>query len=39
MAGNYGTFDLLGLTDSSIPRGARQKNFFANSYKRKVAAL
>ena len=39
MVGDHGTFNFLGLMDGSIPRGARQENFFINSYKRKVAVL
>ena len=39
MVGNHGTFNLLGPTDGSIPRGAKQEDFFINGIKRKVAAL
>ena len=39
MIENYKFFDLLGLKDGSIPQKAKQKNFFINSFERKVAAL
>ena len=39
MVKNHEPFNLLGPMDSSIPWGAKQKDFFINSYKRKVAAL
>ena len=39
MVRNHEPFNLLGPTDDSIPREAKQKDFLFNNFKRKVAAL
>ena len=39
MVGNHELFNFLSLTDSSIPQGAKQDNYFINNFKRKIVAL